>query len=191
VRGDSVRDLYAKTLAVMGLGLLAGAGAVVDYWPVGDTMPAVRAAALPTPDAPILTQNLDLQIPPPDLGLRALTRPAIRLAVGAKLFMAPAAPNSTPPVPAPALPPPVPVPDWQAFPVAVAVPESLSASVVDMGFAAMMPASDPDADGSTGLIGGAIRKTKDSLRRTGAVTRSSLADAMRGMVGAFKKVTPF
>ena len=47
MRGDSLRDLYAKTLAVLGLGLLAGAGAVVDYWPVGSSAPAIASARLP------------------------------------------------------------------------------------------------------------------------------------------------
>jgi hypothetical protein len=195
VRGDSVRDLYAKTLAVMGLGLLAGAGAVVDYWPVGGTMPAVRQAALPTPDAPVLAQNLDVQIPPPDFAPRPAPRPALRLGVGAKLFMAPAASIDTAASPAPAPPAPAPTPGWESLPVEVAIPESLTASFadmsVDMGFVATAPASDPDGDGPTGMIGGAIRKTKNSPLRTGAVTRSSLADALRGVVGAFKKVTPF
>jgi hypothetical protein len=39
VRGDSLRDLYAKTLALVGLGMLAGTGALVDYWPVGTRLP--------------------------------------------------------------------------------------------------------------------------------------------------------
>jgi hypothetical protein len=33
MRGDSVRDFYAKTLALLGLGMLAGTGALVDNWP--------------------------------------------------------------------------------------------------------------------------------------------------------------
>jgi len=41
VRGDSVRDLYAKSLALLGLAVLAGAGALVDYWPVHNDFPAV------------------------------------------------------------------------------------------------------------------------------------------------------
>ncbi len=44
MRGDSRRDLYAKTLALCGLGVLAGAGAVVDYWPVGVRFPAIAAS---------------------------------------------------------------------------------------------------------------------------------------------------
>lgn len=191
MRGDSVRDLYAKTLAVMGLGLLAGAGAAVDYWPVGGAMPTVRQVVLPTPDAPVFAQNLSVRIPAPEFAVRPAPRPAIRLAVGSKLFMTPAAPIDAPAEPAPPQPPPVPMPDWQTLPIAFATPELLSASLLDPGFLVMAPASGPDRDGPTGMIGGAIRKTKDSLLRTGAATRSTLNDALRGVVGAFKKVTPF
>ena len=48
------------------------------------------------------------------------------------------------------------------------------------------------------MIGGALRKTKESLVRasamtgsTIAVTGSTIADALKGVGGAFKKVTPF
>jgi hypothetical protein len=44
---------------------------------------------------------------------------------------------------------------------------------------------------SPGLIGGALRKTKDSIVRASAVTGSTIADALKGVGGAFKKVTPF
>src|SRR5690606_234841 len=53
VRGDSRRDLYAKTLALCGLGLLAGTGALVDYWPVGMKLPlaVTDPAVRPSPPA--------------------------------------------------------------------------------------------------------------------------------------------
>ena len=58
MRGDSLRNLYAKTMALLGLGLLAGAGALVDYWPTGIELPVAGPAlvqpeiarALPVPD---------------------------------------------------------------------------------------------------------------------------------------------
>ncbi|MEZ5317906.1 MAG: hypothetical protein R2752_10945 [Vicinamibacterales bacterium] len=43
MRGDSLRDLYAKSLALVGLGVLAGVGALVDYWPARVTVPNVDA----------------------------------------------------------------------------------------------------------------------------------------------------
>ena len=47
MRGDSLRDLYAKALAILGLGLLGLAGALVDYWPVRSDLPVVAALGLP------------------------------------------------------------------------------------------------------------------------------------------------
>lgn len=41
MRGDSLRDRYAKGLALLGLGMLASAGAVVDYWPTVGRLPLV------------------------------------------------------------------------------------------------------------------------------------------------------
>lgn len=50
MRGDSLRDLYAKALALLGLGLLGVAGALVDYWPVRGELPAVASVlSLPAP----------------------------------------------------------------------------------------------------------------------------------------------
>lgn len=44
MRGDSLRDFYAKALALVGLGALAGVGAAVDYWPTATPVPAVASA---------------------------------------------------------------------------------------------------------------------------------------------------
>jgi len=70
MRGDSLRDLYAKTIAVCGLGLLAGAGALVDYWPTGVVMPVVGpafatpqlASALPVPASALKAPALDVAV---------------------------------------------------------------------------------------------------------------------------------
>jgi hypothetical protein len=44
VRADSRQDFYAKSLALLGLGVLAGAGALVDYWPAAIEPPRVATA---------------------------------------------------------------------------------------------------------------------------------------------------
>ena len=59
MRGDSIRDLYAKTLALLGLGVLAGTGALVDYWPSGVRLPAVEAGFV----QPELSLSLALAVP--------------------------------------------------------------------------------------------------------------------------------
>jgi hypothetical protein len=58
VRGDSLRDLYAKALALLGLGLLGAAGALVDYWPVPSALPAVASASVLPADLSIPSLRL-------------------------------------------------------------------------------------------------------------------------------------
>lgn len=194
MRGDSLRDFYAKTLAVLGLGLLAGAGAMVDYWPTGSGVPLVDAVKLPAPEVPALTQKLDQQIPLPVSAPRPVYARGTILAknVGTARF----------------LPAVVETPRAQAMaPTAEPVPE-LSAPVADTTWNLVAPkfvlASHWDAPrGDTffikpaasapapSFIGGALKKTKDSIVRTGAATGATIADAVKGVFGAFKKVSPF
>lgn len=44
MRGDSRHDFYAKAMALCGLGMLAGVGAIVDYWPVAIRFPVATVA---------------------------------------------------------------------------------------------------------------------------------------------------
>lgn len=44
MRGDSLRDFYAKTIALLGLALVGGLGALIDYWPVTHPLPRVVTA---------------------------------------------------------------------------------------------------------------------------------------------------
>jgi hypothetical protein len=48
MRGDSLRDFYAKTIALLGLALVGAVGALVDYWPAGQPLPRI-AGAPPAP----------------------------------------------------------------------------------------------------------------------------------------------
>ena len=195
MRGDSLRDLYAKTLAVLGLGLLAGAGAVVDYWPVGSSAPAIASPSLPRPEIAVLTQNLDQTIPVPNIGRPHVVQVRATIHarnVGSARFLTPAvestrtasaAPSEQP---LPALHAPIDS-QWTAL-----TSSSWTQATVDLDMATPLAAPAP------GMIGGALRKTKESLARasamtgsTIAVTGSTIADALKGVGGAFKKVTPF
>jgi hypothetical protein len=192
VRGDSLRDFYAKTLAVLGLGLLAGAGAVVDYWPVAGPVPAVTSAKLPAPAIPGLVQRLDQRIPAPKL--TTATRPVVVRGtilaknVGSARFLPAAA---KPAVTIAAVEAPLPVqPVPQASWPTIESQWALLAQPVQEVAWQFAPAPAATAAHS-GFIGGALRKTKDSIVKTGAVTGATIADAFRGVVGAFKKVSPF
>jgi hypothetical protein len=208
VRGDSVRDFYAKTLAVVGLGLIAGAGAVVDYWPVSRPLPAVdgRLSLLTAP--PALPQNLsqDIPLPAPVLARATLTpaRPVIRpqhiawpafaepaavlaaagLTPGTKAARLPAIPNDRLPV---ITAPAVEIVSQIGEPVAL-VAYAVAPPVEDMRSSGSIT---PARSGQPGFLGGALKKTKDSIVRTGAATGASIADAFRGFFGAVKKVSPF
>lgn len=46
MRGDSLRDFYAKSLALVGLGMLGVVGAAVDNWPSAMTVPGTTALNL-------------------------------------------------------------------------------------------------------------------------------------------------
>jgi hypothetical protein len=194
VRGDSLRDLYAKTLAVLGLGLLAAAGAVVDYWPVGSSAPIIESARLPRPAVPVLTQNLDQTIPSPKAWRApvAAVRGTIHARnVGSARFLTSAPPNGDPTRTASAAPASRPLPAFRApvesqWQVTLTPVDLMAAVDGDEGMAPPINAAP-----ATGLIGGALRKTKESLARAGAVTGSTIADALKGVRGAFKKVTPF
>ena len=195
MRGDSLRDLYAKTLAVIGLGLLAGAGAIVDYWPIGGPLPVVQRADVPRPTAVAFVQPLDRAIPAP-VFKRAPARPAIHARnVGTAIFLK----ASFGPVPAdilserpaaetPPAPEPMPVPD--AILVATVEP-LLVLGALPQSRGALLGEAPPAPLAPTGFLTGALRKTKESIVRTSAAAGSSIVDVFRGAFGAIKKVTPF
>ena len=204
MRGDSLRDFYAKTLAVLGLGLIAGAGAIVDYWPTGIRLPATTSPAIAHLTVPPLTQDLNRQVPKPvlvtarepqhliSISARRVRWPAFapqpKAAAG---LVRPAAftPASTEPVDPPVTETAVsPVPVSYATPVSDWAPEMFVASRISPEQLDTWVGGPSEP---TGFIGGALKKTKDSLVKTGAVTTASLGNAVRGVVGAFKKVSPF
>lgn len=188
MRGDSLRDFYAKVLAVAGLGLVACIGALVDYWPAGDVLPTV-AAAPRVPPAATLVQRFDIEIPAPELApvvrpvAPAPSRAFASLIATHAVPLGAAVPLAEPVAPLPVAPA-VAVP---AAPIALAVP---AASAPPDEPAPSPPATSGLEEGN-GFFSGAIRKTRDSIVKTGVVTGSSIVDVFRGVVGMFKKVNPF
>jgi hypothetical protein len=205
VRGDSLRDFYAKTLAVLGLGLIAGAGAIVDYWPAGIRLPATASPSIARVTVPPLQQDLNQKVPEPTLV--AMVREPEHL-VNAQHVRWPAfasKPRATVaglrPAVFTATTAPSAAPAAESVETDVVVPVSNTTTPVsewapEMIVASRLPPEQFDAllggpPAPTGFIGGALKKTKDSLVKTGAVTTASLGNAVRGVVGAFKKVSPF
>lgn len=206
MRGDSLRDFYAKTLAVLGLGLIAGAGAVVDYWPTGLRMPAASSPSIARITVPALPQNLNQKVPEPTFVVSREAEPVAStgrvrwpafgskpqpraIAIRAAVFTP--APGSAAPPPEPA-----PVADKTAKPVVpVSYTTPLNQLAPEILVASSITSEQLDAAADrpdpVGFIGGALKKTKDSLAKTGAVTTASFSNAVRGVVGAFKKVSPF
>lgn len=201
MRGDSLRDLYAKTLALLGLGVLAGAGALVDYWPVGVNLPD----AGPALDLPALARPLAVSDQQSARVARRESAP--RRLVLADRVSSPAVFYASLPVVAVSesglgepvgLPAPV-TRSAMAFTAAsFEVPDAASDGYephLTLGAAAgstTLPApvstsanAEPD-----GFITGAFKKTGSSIVRTGVKTGSSIVDVVRVVGGAVRKALP-
>jgi hypothetical protein len=176
VRGDSLRDFYAKTLAVLGLGVLAGAGAIVDYWPVSEDVPDVPAVVGLRSEAPVLVQNLDRQIPLPSPVRKAL--PAAMTVAATHFTGLPDSAAATSvvldPLPAP-----------EDF---LHVERDLAPLLAMVSLEiAPAPVASPATDESRRPFGDAARRTRESL----AAARLFLSDAFSGLAVAFRRVSPF
>ena len=206
MRGDSLRDLYAKVIAVVGLGVLAGAGALVDYWPSGGTLPRVAtekggpAIAGPLPVAAVGTVA---ELPRPSVGRTARiqslaaeaaqpssprtadlnTLASLPLADSIDLTGSAAAALVAPPV---ALQPSVPTSaqEQNDVPVSDVNSNAFTNSPV------LLSAVSVSEDDGEGFIIGAAKKTRDSIVRTGRKTGASIFDAFRFVGGAMKKALP-
>ena len=203
MRGDSVRDLYAKALALVGLGLLACAGAIVDYWPVPGEPPRVaRAPKLLSPQATIpALAELD-GVPAASPAARAAARQPVPATArfspsqSGEVFLSLAAASPQPlGEPIELAPPPADAalveeaPGRRGDETGPAAPmfQREPKSTVSAP-AALQLATNPPSDG---FITGALKKTGESIVKTSAATGASIVDAFRGVFGAFKKVSPF
>ena len=194
MRGDSLRDFYAKTLAVVGLGLLAGAGAIVDYWPVNGEWPTVSRVAVfrPTHPAPLPELAADREIPAPQVinaSLRSTPRPAP--AAFAKPFRSV---RFAEPVITPA-PEAAPIPELDLSGIEPALPAAMFAmSAVELDLDLDVPTpvdvAEPLNSGGSSSSRAFVNSAVGALNAL-KKTRASLKDAVRGVVGTFRKVSPF
>lgn len=184
MRGDSLRDFYAKTMAVLGLGLLACAGAVVDYWPVSGDLPTTPAVTGLAPSTPVLVQNLDQTIPAPTFVRAGTVRPRpadliTNVISETDLLASAAAPVAT--LYAAPLPENLIVLD--ASPVASGADEEIGLDPA--------PISDSLSVESRRLFSDSLRRTKVGIAAARILLNDAVSGAMSGFVGAFRKVSPF
>jgi hypothetical protein len=209
VRGDSLRDLYAKTLALLGLGVLAGAGALVDYWPIGVNVPEANSAlgrpalALPFPVSSDAFNRVSAPAP-----LRAHQETA--LLASAILPVATIAALPVTGTSASGLGEPVglfePVTrkalavTSASFETALFNPEvyePFSPVATDEGvplpssIAPSAPVGLSDSgDDTDGFIAGAFKRTGNSIVKTSVKTGASIVDAVRVIGGAVRRALP-
>jgi hypothetical protein len=203
VRGDSLRDLYAKALALLGLAALAAIGAIFDYWPVSNDLPHLVDRGLPVvtprplpvpamtavatsparvarPAAPIDARRDDISVPVaavPSPVTFALAAPApfdtFNLGTSVALMPAPAKSNDT--GHALAMPQPADT-DFAWFET---VPQQVE----------LFPAPVSSDNGSAvSFVTDALKKTGDTIVRTGMKTGASIRDALVTFGGAFRKI---
>jgi hypothetical protein len=210
MRGDSIRDLYAKTLALFGLGILAGTGALVDYWPSRVTLPVVESA-LALPD---VAHSLPVPANPPEFAIRVARQsprevaPALPVAAVA-VHVAPRLPVvDLTSLESPLLVSTAALSDPPA--AALVLTEAFAAESDDTVLGQELRLSEPapswpgpiaisaslqpvgtglDED-RDGLIAGAVKRTGTTLARTGRKTGSSIIEAFRVVTGAMRKALP-
>jgi hypothetical protein len=191
--------LYAKTLALFGLAILAGVGALVDYWPASGALPVVASptpasapARLPAVASLAMSAGLSA-IPRPVTHRPSMTRRApVHRPVEIALDMLPMDPyaDAVPVTDVVALgePPPVVVMPVVATRVSATEIELPPAPVLTFG--PSMPSS-PVAAASDGFFDSAttrLKKTGESILNGTVKTGSQIIKAFGFVGGAFKKV---
>lgn len=194
MRGDWRQDFYAKSLALVGLGVLAGIGALVDYWPAQLDMPEVAAvvarSAAPQPLAasalPSIHVQLNTSVPV------ARTRRPVRPAATPALSVAAVSGNLgkvTSAVPMPAAPAPS---RFDVTPVVTSAVEAPPIALSELPPAVRQAATElpvlssevATEDSSGNFFTSAFKKTGSSIAAVGIKTGASIAGAF-GLVGHF------
>lgn len=204
VRGDSLRDLYAKTLALFGLALLAGVGALVDYWPASGALPVVASpmpGSVPVRLPDLASIDVDTLMPAAAAPRAiALPRPApvrrapVNRPVDVALHALPLVPvvDDIPVTDAVILgEPPLPAAVTPVVATRLPAPEIELPPAPVPGFGPSQPGSpvgDGSADGFFDNATSAFKKTGESIVNTTVKTGSSILKAFGVVGGAFKKV---
>jgi hypothetical protein len=211
MRGDSLRDFYAKALALVGLGTLASVGALVDYWPspvieiprvAGLTAKAAGPAVPRAADLPIINTFTPLVAGRPS-GARvatvvALTEPVVLSPEVSEALMTAvlgSAPVSPAPVPDAIDVMPIGPLDETAMPgtrVRLSSPPVATVALEDLGQRSLPEPPKPAAASTSDGITGVFRKTGSSLATVGIRTGSTIVGAFRAVGGAvggaFRKI---
>lgn len=220
MRGDSLRDFYAKTLALIGLGLLGGIGALVDYWPASGEVPAVAAndMRVPVPAEPYLAADAMM----PDFsararGMAAFAQPVVPVApapgpaqaevvpealtVSAEAF----APDVLPSVALASAPmpdlfgvatfEPAPLAALPTMQVALSTPDMPESIPVDLRAPMGLPSvALSSADEDSGFLADAtdiMKKTGSTIVNGTMKAGAPFVSMARFLGGAFRKITPF
>ncbi len=185
--------MYAKGLALLGLGMLAGAGALVDYWPTRGALPTVAPltprydlarAGLAMP-ADLLSATVPSSLParPAASDVRPLpvisVNAAAATAIGTPVTMAAPSSIASPAAPVLALA------AQPAVPMVTARLIILPPLATPVSASAAWPADDEDSS----LLDGA-RRTGASILRTTARTGASIFDAVRILGGTMRRALP-
>jgi hypothetical protein len=199
-------DLYAKAVALAGLGCLGIGGALIDYWPASEDFPAVRSTAEFQPAVSVLTLvdvpgftttnpagmsfTLVSDEPSP---LRARTRTVEPLTFPAEPVSFPAASTLASralPVEATLGMPELPLESAWLAPAPAPEPALALADVdVEALPAASLMASNQDED--RGFLSSVLKKTGSSVSTSFGKAGSSLVGAFRLVGSAVKKAARF
>ena len=207
MRGDSLRDFYAKTLALTGLGALAVVGALVDSWPGAPSL-----APVPTPAAGTALALLTANPVPDPAADETPARPRVRGQATRTVVLASYAGSPALDVESLALlstdrggDTATEVLSYQLEPHLAVVPAVQGAGVeVLLGdptpTAAVVPevvamSEDPIAtaeidEARDGLITGAFKTAGSSIVKGGAKTGASVKAGFRMLSSAFRKALP-
>ena len=193
MRSDSVRDLYAKSLALIGLAALASIGALVDYWPSTGAFPRVTAASLVRP-ATLMAVGA-LTVPQPDVPLAAPATvraiPIVDESLAVPVMDVAIEPVEPAPIPQADAEAVQPVPDMflpialEPLPVSML---SVPATSVLLSAPPPLAAVRPAAPQGSGGILGVFKKTGSSIVTAGAKTGSTIVSAFRAVGSALRRL---